>query len=546
MLILQNLKKMNKSSILSSLLLCLTLCIFSTGKAQSQGVEQNMYKFGRLLRLVDSFYTDTTNIPSLTEKAIVGMLTELDPHSVYIPKSEVEAMNEPLEGGFFGIGISFNIFKDTLMVVTTIPGGPSEKVGLRASDRILEVDGKWIAKTGIKNNDVFKMLKGEKGTIVKLKIKRKGTVELLDFTIVRDKIPLHSLDASYMLNKHTGYIKLNRFSGTTTEEFLEAVKTLKSNPDFKDLVLDLRGNGGGYLNAAYELADHFLEGKKLIVYTEGNKSPRKDYESSVKGELEQGKVVVLIDEGSASASEILAGAIQDWDRGLVIGRRSYGKGLVQQQYYLTDGSMVRLTTAHYYTPSGRCIQRPYQDGVDEYRMDQYKRFENGELFSEDSIHLNKKERYSTRLNARTVYGGGGIMPDLFIPLDTSIHYRYYNELLRKNLIYDKVLTMMDKSREKFKKKYPTFEKYMNEFEVEDAVIDEIVAKGEEEGIKKKEESIAFARPQMKQQIKGLIARDLFEVSRYYQIMNTDDKTILKAIEVIENTSIYNKLLAESK
>lgn len=537
---------MNKSSILSSLLLCLTLCIFSTGKAQSQEVEQNMYKFGRLLRLVDSFYTDTTNIPSLTEKAIVGMLTELDPHSVYIPKSEVEAMNEPLEGGFFGIGISFNIFKDTLMVVTTIPGGPSEKVGLRASDRILEVDGKWIAKTGIKNNDVFKMLKGEKGTIVKLKIKRKGTAELLDFTIVRDKIPLHSLDASYMLNKHTGYIKLNRFSGTTTEEFLEAVKTLKSNPDFKDLVLDLRGNGGGYLNAAYELADHFLEGKKLIVYTEGNKSPRKDYESSVKGELEQGKVVVLIDEGSASASEILAGAIQDWDRGLVIGRRSYGKGLVQQQYYLTDGSMVRLTTAHYYTPSGRCIQRPYQDGVDEYRMDQYKRFENGELFSEDSIHLNKKERYSTRLNARTVYGGGGIMPDLFIPLDTSVHYRYYNELLRKNLIYDKVLTMMDKSREKFKKKYPTFEKYMNEFEVEDAVIDEIVAKGEEEGIKKKEESIAFARPQMKQQIKGLIARDLFEVSRYYQIMNTDDKTILKAIEVIENTSIYNKLLAESK
>ncbi len=537
---------MKQSSIFASFFLFLVLFFSSTGKAQSQEIEQSMYKFGRLLRLVDSFYTDTTNISSLTEKAIVGMLAELDPHSVYIPKNEVEEMNEPLEGGFFGIGISFNIFKDTLMVVTTIPGGPAEKVGMRASDRIVEVNGKWIAKTGIKNNDVFKMLKGEKGTIVKLKVKRNGSAELLDFTIARDKIPIHSLDASYMLNKHTGYIKLNRFSGTTTEEFLEAVKKLKTNASFQDLVLDLRGNGGGYLNAAYELADHFLEGNKLIVYTEGNKSPRKDYESSNKGELEQGKVVILIDEGSASASEILAGAIQDWDRGLIIGRRSFGKGLVQQQYYLTDGSMVRLTTAHYYTPSGRCIQRPYADGVDEYRKDQIKRFENGELFSEDSIHVNKEDKYTTRLNARTVYGGGGIMPDLFIPMDTSAHYRYYNELLRKNIIYEKVLSIMDKSRDKFKKKYPTFEKYQSDFEVDDSVIDEIIAKGEEEGVKKKEESVAFVRPQMKQQIKALFARDLFETGCYYQIMNADDKTINKAVEVIENSATYNKLLAESK
>jgi carboxyl-terminal processing protease len=312
------------------------------------------------------------------------------------------------------------------------------------------------------------------------------------------------------------------------------------------MVLDLRGNGGGYLNAAYELADQFLDGQKMIVYTEGTKSPRKEYRSSEKGELEEGKLVVLIDESSASASEILSGAIQDWDRGLIIGRRSYGKGLVQQQYYLTDGSMVRLTTAHYYTPSGRCIQRSYEDGVDEYRKDPIRRFENGELFIEDSIHLDQEQSYKTKMNARTVYGGGGIMPDIFVPMDTSKYYQYYNELLRKNLIYDKVLSTMDKSRDQFKKKYPTFEKYNAGFEVDDEVIDDIVAKGEKEGIEKDEESLQFIRSQMKLQIKALFARDLFSVSYYYQIINTDDKTIGKALEVIHNSGVYNKLLAESK
>ena len=524
----------------------LILFLLSAFNTNAQEVEQNMYKFGRLLRLVDTQYVDSVNIPSLTEKAIVGMLREMDPHSVYITKDEVAEMNEPLEGGFFGIGISFNVYRDTLMVLTTIPGGPSEKVGLRPSDRILYVDGDLIAGKGITNKDVFKYLKGPKGTIVKLQIKRKGVAGLLDFTIVRDKIPINSLDASYMINDDTGYIKLNRFSATTTDEFMEAVKSLKANPGFKNVVLDLRGNGGGYLNAAYELADQFLEGRKLIVYTQGVKSPRKDYESSVKGELEEGKVVVLIDEASASASEILTGAIQDWDRGLVIGRRSYGKGLVQQQYYLTDGSMVRLTTAHYYTPSGRCIQRPYEDGVDEYRKDRIRRFENGELFIEDSIHFDTELSYKTKMNARTVYGGGGIMPDIFVPMDTSKHYQYYNELLRKNVIYDKVLSIMDKSRDKFKKKYLTFEKYNAEFEVDDEVINDIVAKGEDEGIKKDEASLEFIRPQMKQQIKALFARDLFSVSHYYQIINTDDETINKGLEVIHNSGIYNKLLAENK
>ncbi len=521
----------------------LALCSLSV---QAQDVEQSMYKFGRLLRLVDTQYVDSVNIPSLTEKAIVGMLHEMDPHSVYITKEEVDETNESLDGGFFGIGISFNIYNDTLLVLTTIPGGPSEKVGLRPSDRIIQVGDKLIAGKGITNNDVFKYLKGPKGTIVELKVKRKGVSELLGFTIIRDKIPINSLDASYMINDNTGYLKLNRFSATTTEEFLEAVKGLKANAEFKNIILDLRGNGGGYLTAAYELADHFLDGQKLIVYTEGLKSPRKDYESSNRGELETGKVVVLIDEGSASASEILSGAIQDWDRGLIIGRRSYGKGLVQQQYYLTDGSMVRLTTAHYYTPSGRCIQRPYADGVDEYRKDRIRRFENGELFIQDSIHFDESQSYKTKMNARTVYGGGGIMPDIFVPMDTSKYYQYYNELLRKNLIYDKVLSIMDKSRDKFKKKYPTFEKYNAEYEVEDDVIADIIAKGEAEGVKKNEKSLGFVRPLLKQQIKALFARDLFSVSHYYQIISSDDETIGKAVEVIKNSAIYDKLLVENK
>jgi len=537
---------MKSSKIFAGFFAGFILFAVSTTSTYAQDVEQNMYKFGRLLRLIDTQYVDTVNIPSLTEKAIVGMLRQMDPHSVYISRDEVAEMNEPLEGSFYGIGISFNIFRDTLMVLTTIPGGPSEKVGLRPGDRILYADGELIAGKGITNKDVYKYLKGPKGTIVKLQIKRKGVTELLDFTIVRDKIPINSLDASYMLDDDTGYLKLNRFSATTTEEFMDAVKDLKKNSDFKNLILDLRGNGGGYLTAAYELADQFLDGHKLIVYTEGLKSPRKDYESSVKGDLEQGRLVVLIDEGSASASEILSGAIQDWDRGLIVGRRSYGKGLVQQQYYLTDGSMVRLTTAHYYTPSGRCIQRPYDDGVDEYRKDPMRRFEDGELFFEDSIHLDKSLIYKTKLNNRIVYGGGGIMPDIFVPMDTSKYYQYYNELLRKNLIYDKVLSIMDKSRDKFKKKYPTFEKYNAEYEVDDAVINDIVAKGEAEGVKKDEESIEFIRPQMKQQIKALFARDLFSVNCYYQIMNADDETIKKGMEVIHNSLIYNKLLAENK
>ena len=538
---------------------------------KAQDVQDNTMKFGRLLRLVDSYYVDSTKIGDLTEKAIVEVLRNLDPHSLYISKAEVEKMNEPLLGNFEGVGISFNVFRDTLMVVTTIPGGPSEKVGLRAGDRIVQVDAKKIAAIGLKNTDVVDMLRGKKGTKVDLKVKRKGELNLLDFTVIRDKIPLNSLDASYMLDENTGYIKLNKFSATTTSEFFDAIKALKASSKLNSLVLDLRGNGGGYLNAAIELADQFLTAYKLVVYTSGLHAEKKEYSATPLGELEQGKLIVLIDEGSASASEIVSGAIQDWDRGVLIGRRSYGKGLVQQPFPLTDGSMIRLTTAHYYTPSGRCIQKPYTDGVDAYQKDYMHRIEKGELFSKDSVVQNKAEKFLTKVSKRTVYGGGGIMPDIFIPLDTSKYYVYYNTLNRKNVVYTGVLDIMDANRESFKQKYADFKTYNDKFEVTDEMVDKIIEAGdkidadkltddgEDNPVEVKPEkntkevkkvnpkpdakSIEFARPLLKKQMKALIARDLFSGSEYFQIMNAEDEAIKKAIEVINKRGEYEKILS---
>ena len=525
-------------------LLIVAFAVFAgNNRVYAQDVQENAMKFGRLLRLVDSYYVDSTKVNDLTEKAIVEVLRNLDPHSVYISKAEVEKMNEPLQGNFEGVGISFNVFRDTLMVVTTVPGGPSEKVGLRAGDRIIQVDAKVITNIGLKNTDVYDLLRGKKGTKVELKIKRKGEPNVLDFTVIRDKIPINSLDASYMLNDNTGYIKLNKFSATTTTEFIDAIKVLKTNYKLSNLVLDLRGNGGGYLNAAVELADQFLPAFKLVVYTSGLHSDKKEYSSTALGELEQGRLVVLIDENSASASEIVAGAIQDWDRGVLIGRRSFGKGLVQQPFSLTDGSMIRLTTAHYYTPSGRCIQKPYTDGIDDYQKDYLHRMEKGELFSKDSVVLNKKDKYETKVTKRTVYGGGGIMPDIFIPLDTSKYYIYYNNLSRKNVIYPAALDLVDKNRADFQKKYQDFKTFNDKFEVTDEMVNKILDDGEKEGVKKDEKGIAFTRPLLKKQIKGLIARDLFTLSEYWQVMNSDDEAIKSAVTVLGKKGDYDKIIS---
>ncbi len=510
----------------------------------AQNVETNMIKYGRLMQLIESYYVDSANIDQLTESAVVEVLGKLDPHSIYISKDEVKEMNEPLEGNFEGIGISFNILRDTLIVVTTIPGGPSEKVGLMPGDKIVVIDDKPVAGIGLKNKDVMDRLRGAKGTRVRLKVRRQKDQELLDFTIIRDKIPIHSLDASYMLNEQTGYIKLNRFSATTTDEFARAIRDLKKERGFKNLILDLRGNGGGYLKAAIEMADQFLGPQHLVVYTRGKHEPRKDYKASAMGEFEQGRLVVLIDEGSASASEIVAGAVQDWDRGIIIGRRSFGKGLVQQPFPLTDGSVIRLTTAHYYTPSGRGIQKPYDRGVEEYRNDYMNRFEKGELFTRDSIHLDESQSFRTLKNKRIVYGGGGVMPDIFVPMDTSSHYKFYNLLVRQNILYSVSLDYLISNRKGVSEKYAGFRDFRENFEVGDELIGKMIAEAEKEKIEKDQASIDFARPLIRKQVKALLARDLYGMDYYYRVINQDEAVLEKALEVLGEPAEYEQLLAE--
>ena len=528
----------------SILLLLFIVLPFSMVNAQDN-IQKEQLKFGRLLRLIDGYYVDSAKVEELTEKAIIHVLSELDPHSVYISKEEVEKMNEPLQGNFEGIGISFNIFKDTLLVTATIPDGPSEKVGLLAGDRIVEVDGKKITGIGLKNTDVFDLLKGKKGTIVKLKVHRKQLPDLLDFTIIRDKIPIYSLDASYMIDKSTGFIKLNKFSLTTNDEFVAAIQELKKQ-NIKNLILDLRGNGGGYLNAAVQISDHFLKNDKMVVYTSGVNDPKREYKSTSEGLFEEGKLVILVDESSASASEIVSGAIQDWDRGIIIGRRSFGKGLVQKPYFLTDGSMVRLTTAHYYTPSGRCIQKPYENGLDEYRQETRNRLSHGEMFNADSITVNQTDQYKTLINGRVVYGGGGVIPDIFIPMDTSLHYQYFNRLRRNNILYNYVLDYVDKNRETITKKHPTFDQFKNNFEITDEMIAEIVSAGAKEGIEKNDESLSFTLQLMKKEMKAYIARDIFSKNEFYMIYFQDDEAIKKALQLIENQKEFNNLLVSAE
>jgi carboxyl-terminal processing protease len=510
----------------------------------AQDVQENSQKFGRLLRLVESYYVDSANITDLTEKAIVSMLQELDPHSVYITKDEVEKMNEPLQANFEGIGITFNILKDTLLVLSTVPGGPSEKVGLAAGDRILGIDGENVAGIGLKNDDVMKKLRGVKGTQVDLKVQRRRSSQLLDFTIIRDKIPIYSLDASYMIDDETGYIKLNRFAATTVEEFQTAMVELKKS-GIKNLILDLRNNGGGYLKAAIDLADEFLPGNNLVVYTEGINNPKRDYKATSQGAFEEGKLIILVNEGSASASEIVAGAIQDWDRGIIIGRRSFGKGLVQQPFYLTDGSMVRLTTANYFTPSGRGIQKPYENGLSDYRNDYQRRLEKGEMFSAESISFPDSLKFKTLINGRTVYGGGGVMPDIFVSMDTSSMYRYYNQLQRSSVVNNFILDFVDINRDKLTRQYPDFGQFNKKFHITDDIIESLVEAGVKEGIERDQESINYTLEMIKKELKAFIARDLFTRDHFFMIYNQDDKTIVKALDLLKDQKTYKYMLVKN-
>lgn len=501
------------------------------------GTFEQSLKIGKILDLVDSYYVDTVNQEDLVEDVIVTMLRTLDPHSVYIPSDEVKEMNQPLQGNFDGIGVQFNVLFDTILIISPVSGGPSEKVGIRAGDRIVEIEDENVAGIGITTSKVQEKLMGEKGTKVSIRIKRKGTRELLDFTITRDKIPINSLDAAFMVDDKIGYIKLNRFSFTTVKEFGGAIDKLKKEK-MQDLILDLRNNGGGYMEPAIQLADHFLSDKKLIVYMEGDNTPKKEYNATSAGRLDEGKLVILIDEGSASASEILAGAIQDWDRGIIVGRRSFGKGLVQRPFMLTDGSMIRLTIARYYTPTGRLIQKPYDDGFEKYIKDLTERYLNGEFISSEKIEFPDSLKYKTMLKKRTVYGGGGIMPDYFVPLDTSSYSLYYRKISAQGIINSYTLDYIDRNRDRLKSNYTRFEDYNKSFEISDEMFDDLVALAEKEGIDPDPDGINISKDQIKLILRGLIARDLWDMSEFYEVVNKKDAGFIKAVQILQDSEKY--------
>jgi carboxyl-terminal processing protease len=508
---------------------------------QGQFFDENTIKLNQVINYIGSDYVDSVDTDEIVQNAILKMLEDLDPHSAYISKEEVNAMNEPLEGSFEGIGIMFNILEDTILVVSPISGGPSEKVGLMAGDRIMKINGQDVAGVGITNNEVQKKLKGPKGTQVDVSIKRRKVKRLLEFTITRDIIPINSIDAAYMIEDGIGYVKINRFALTTMKEFYEALAKMK-NENTSKIILDLSGNGGGYLNVAFWLADEFLSNDRMIVYTEGLNSPRQEYKATKAGMLEDSKVVVIIDEGSASASEILSGALQDWDHGIIIGRRSFGKGLVQKQYELNDGSMIRLTIARYYTPTGRLIQKPYENGLTEYGHELIERYKRGESFNRDSIHFPDSLKYKTLVEGRTVYGGGGIMPDIFIPLDTSNYSDYYRELIGKGMLNQFVLTYLDQNRGKLKKEYTTFEDFNARFMVTSKMIEEMVEYAENHELETNRKDLAISEEQLKLIIKASIARDIWTTNEFYQIINSDSHEVKKAIEILKNWDSFRKVL----
>jgi len=499
-------------------------------------------KLSKIITLIDRYYVDTVNENKLAEKAIVSMLKELDPHSQYIPKEEVKEMNEPLEGNFEGIGVTFNLLDDTIFVISPIAGGPSEKVGILAGDRIVLIEGQNVAGIGMTSKQVRDRLLGPKGTRVKVGVKRRGVNEILDFVIVRDKIPIYSLDAVYMVDDSIGYIKFNRFAKTTQDEFNLALDSL-NRLGCKDLILDLSGNGGGYLEIAVRLTDNFLRKGEVIVYTEGVNSPRYDYNATSDGLFEKGRLIVIIDEGSASASEILAGAIQDWDRGLVVGRRSFGKGLVQRAFEMPDSSLVRLTIARYYTPSGRCIQKPYAEGYDEYEKDISTRYAKGEFLNEDSIHLSDSLRFFTLRSKRKVYGGGGIMPDYFIPYDTSGNSKYFRELLAKGILHRFVLNYVDDNRKQLRKLYPVFSLFDTGFVITTEFRDKLIKYAENNDLPFNEKDYAVSGKEIELLIKAYIARDIWTTSEFYKVLNTSNNSISKAIAIMRDTETYYRKLS---
>lgn len=522
-----------------SILLLFVLSTSVFAQSNSNAISTS-FKFKEVIDKVSRYYVDSTNDEGLTETAIVALLEELDPHSTYIPADELQAAQTSINGSFVGVGIRFQIMKDTLNVVATISGGPAEKLGVLPGDKIVVVDEENIAGVGLRNSDVREKLMGELGSKVRVEIQRKNAKKNLVFNITRDKIPVFSVDSYYMVDKNTGYIKLNSFSRRSHEEVRMALSDLK-NRGMTNLIFDLQGNGGGLLGSAHRLADEFLSNEKLIVYSEGRAQPRNNLRSEFKGLFEKGKLIVLTDEYSASASEILSGAIQDWDRGLVVGRRTFGKGLVQRPMGLSDGSEIRLTIARYYTPSGRFIQKPYDD-VAAYRKDISQRYLNGEFVHSDSIKMPDSLKFKTLVTNRTVFGGGGIMPDFFVPLDTNGNSDYYSELLRGGFLNTFSYAYTNENRKSLSQKYPSFKKFKEDFSCDEAFMKEFFSyvSKEDETLEMNEEEYTISEEAIKLRLKAYLARNLWNTNEFYQIYNASNEILNRAIEIIQNNE-YNKV-----
>ena len=519
----------------SVLIYLFALLPFTVGAQIKLNLNRNtpMQKLINAEMAINQLYVDSVDEKKLVEEAIRGMLGSLDPHSSYATKEEVKALQEPLNGNFEGIGVEYNMIEDTLLVIQPVVDGPSEKAGIMAGDRIVSVDGTPIAGVHMSKEEIMRRLRGPKGTKVRLGIRRQGFDEELQFRVTRDKIPVKSITATYMLRPEVGYIRIGNFGATTHEEFVKSLQKLQKL-GMKSLVLDLQENGGGYMKAAVDVANEFLQNRDLIVYTDGRE--RSEFRAKGNGRFRVGSLIVLVDEYTASAAEIVTGAVQDQDRGLVVGRRTFGKGLVQRQITLPDTSMIRLTIAHYYTPAGRCIQKPYVKGKSEdYAMDMQNRLRRGELMNADSIHFADSLRYYTLRQHRTVYGGGGIMPDYFVPLDTTIYTRYHRALQARSVVLNANLRYVDDNRRELTEAYPTFDLFKQSFEIPKSVIDNIVEEGEKLGIKpqdkaEKKKTLDY----MKLQLKALVARDLWGMDEYFAIMNESSPIVQAAIGLITN------------
>lgn len=535
---------MKKMKYLAAAVICAAATFgISAQYSRSNSASRQQQKLLMVENIVNNLYVDNVDEEKIVENAVRGILENLDPHSSYSTKEETTSSQETMQGSFSGIGIQFNMQKDTLYVVQTIAGGPSEKVGILPGDRFIAVDDSIIAGRKLKNTDIMKRLRGPKGTKVNIKVKRGSNAELLEFRITRDDIPLNSIDAVYMADGKTGYIRLSRFAATSYKEFKDAITKLKKQ-GMQQLILDLTDNGGGYMQIAAQIANEMLNRGNLIVYTQGRKSPRQNLNADGSGTFRTQKVVVMINQFSASASEILSGAVQDWDRGVVVGRRSFGKGLVQREFLLPDSSSFRLTIARYYTPSGRNIQKPYVKGDrEDYDKDIIDRYNHGELQSADSIHFADSLKYTTLRLHRTVYGGGGIMPDVFVPLDTTQYTDYHRRLVAKGIIPQFALRYVDKNRADLKAQYPDAQKFIKEFTVTDEMLNNLVDAGKAEKVDFDKQQFNQSKEMLRTFVKAAIANDLFSTGAYFQIVNEQNDIYKEALSIINDDARYRKIIS---